>query len=161
MPEPTQTMSEAALPPEGTDCAADLEKNGWELHTDDGFLGLVGPVWARDVANGTGRFRFQAAPKHRNRVGVVQGGMLMTFADKALGTTARWDDLDRAQVTIQLDVQFIDSVQIGETVEINCRILKRTRRLAYMDGIMTVGARTVASARGVWRIMPAKSEDRD
>ena len=49
---------------------------GWEPYRDEGFIGLVGPFWTRQEGE-THLFAFTAQPKHHNRRGVVQGGMLM------------------------------------------------------------------------------------
>ena len=65
----------------------DPAAEGWEPYTDEGFIGLVGPFWKRSRGDDHA-FAFMAAPKHHNRRGVVQGGMLMTFADRSLGMTA-------------------------------------------------------------------------
>ena len=64
----------------------DPAANGWEAYTDEGFIGLVGPLWTR-MEGDTRRFAFKAEHKHHNRRGVVQGGMLMTFADRTMGMT--------------------------------------------------------------------------
>ena len=85
---------------------------GWQPYTDEGFIGLVGPFWAKpsgdeDVAP---RFAFLAAPKHHNRRGVLQGGMLMTFADRSMGMTCWYANGKKPQATVHLDVHFVDAV---------------------------------------------------
>ncbi|HEX5934755.1 MAG TPA: PaaI family thioesterase [Pseudorhizobium sp.] len=129
------------------------EEQGWVREIDDGFLGLVGPVYSQPFASGVGRFRFHAEAKHRNRAGFVQGGMLMTFADRAMGKTARQHDQDRAQATAQFDMHFLEPVRIGETVEIACTIVRQMRHLVFMRGDLTVDDRPVAAAQGVWKII--------
>jgi acyl-coenzyme A thioesterase PaaI-like protein len=125
---------------------------GWEPYTDEGFIGLVGPFWTKKLPN-TQLFAFLAAPKHHNRRGVVQGGMLMTFADRSLGMTAWYANERKPQATVHLDVHFIDAVQIGEFVEAHCRVVRRTRSLIFMSGEFAVGERTVATANGVWKAL--------
>ena len=61
---------------------------GWKKRDDDGFVGLVGPFWARSGPSGEMLHGFLAEDRHVNLLGVVQGGMLMTFADRALGLAA-------------------------------------------------------------------------
>ena len=96
----------------------------WETLEDEGFIGLVGPIYRGRQTGQECCFRFVAQPKHRNRGGFVQGGMLMTFADRALGATARGADLDRIQATMQFDMHFIRPVKIGESVEIRCKVVQ-------------------------------------
>jgi acyl-coenzyme A thioesterase PaaI-like protein len=125
---------------------------GWEPYTDEGFIGLVGPFWRKSEGD-RHRFAFLAAPKHHNRRGVLQGGMLMTFADRSLGMTAWYANERKPQATVQLDVHFIDKVEIGEFVEAHCRVVRRTRSLIFMSGEFAVGDRVVATANGVWKTL--------
>jgi acyl-coenzyme A thioesterase PaaI-like protein len=134
----------------------DPAAHGWEAYGDDGFIGLVGPFWTRQDGD-THRYAFLAERKHHNRRGVVQGGMLMTFADRSMGMTAWYANEKKPQATVHLDVHFIDAVQIGEFVEAHCRVVRRTRSLIFMSGELVVGARVVATANGVWKAL-GKSE---
>ncbi|MBM7322072.1 PaaI family thioesterase [Agrobacterium sp. S2] len=128
-------------------------KIDWVEEEDDGFIKLVGPIFHRTMSNESGRFRFHAEAKHKNRAGYVQGGMLMTLADRAMGKTARQGDPTRAQATVQFDMQFLEPVKIGETVEISCTVVRETRQLVFMRGELFVQDRQVASAYGVWKII--------
>ena len=125
---------------------------GWEAYRDDGFVGLVGPFWSR-LEGDSFRYGFMAETKHHNRRGVVQGGMLMTFADRSMGMTCWYANGRQPQATIQLDVHFIDAVRIGEFVEAHCRVVRRTRALVFMSGELKVGDRLVATANGVWKTL--------
>jgi uncharacterized protein (TIGR00369 family) len=126
----------------------------WTEVEDDGFIGLVGPIFHKPFEGGIGRFRFLGEAKHRNRNGVIHGGMLMTFADRALGMTARQGQ-SRAQATVQLDVHFIRPAMISKPVDIECRVLRQTHSLIFMDGVITCDGELVATARGVWKLIKA------
>ena len=130
---------------------------GWEPYPDKGFIGLVGPFWMRQCGDSY-RYAFLAQPKHENRRGVVQGGMLMTFADRSMGMTCWYANGRRPQATVQLDVHFIDAVQIGDFVESRCRVVRRTRALVFMSGELVVGDRVVATANGVWKTLGVQPE---
>jgi acyl-coenzyme A thioesterase PaaI-like protein len=130
----------------------DPAADGWQPYTDEGFIGLVGPFWTRGEGD-SHQFAFLAAPKHHNRRGVVQGGMLMTFADRSLGMTAWYANERKPQATVHLDVHFIDAVEIGEFVEARCKVVRRTRSLIFMSGEFVVGSRVVATANGVWKTL--------
>lgn len=135
-----------------TSPAFDPASAGWQRSHDDGFLGLVGPVWERPDGDGF-RYAFLAEHKHHNRRGVVQGGMLMTFADRSMGMTCWYANERQPQATVQLDVHFIDAVQIGEFVEAKVQVVRRTRSLIFMAADLVVGTRVVASAKGVWKTL--------
>lgn len=132
--------------------AFDPAAEGWELYRDEGFIGLVGPFWTRR-ADETHCYAFVAERKHHNRRGVVQGGMLMTFADRAMGMTCWYANERQPQATVQLDMHFIDAVQIGDFVEAKCRVVRRTRALVFMSSELVVGSRVVATANGVWKTL--------
>src|ERR1700709_1366081 len=72
-----------------TDVAAEkLKSLGWSSVDASGFIALVGPLWHR-VVDGLHEYALVAEDKHHNRRGVVQGGVLMTFADRSCGMTGR------------------------------------------------------------------------
>jgi uncharacterized protein (TIGR00369 family) len=125
---------------------------GWERSTDVGFHELVGPIWQRPCGDGD-RYAFVAEAKHHNRSGVVQGGMLMTFADRAMSRTCWYANGQQAQATVQLDVHFIDAVRIGEFVEAYCNVVRKTRALVFMSAELKVGDRVVATANGMWKTL--------
>lgn len=132
--------------------AEDLKRDGWLVQEDDGFIALVGPIWRAPDSYGH-RYAFVADPKHRNRRGVVQGGMLMTFADRAMGGAARNNDPAVRQATVQLNFDFIDAAQIGNVVEIDCEVMRRTRSLVFMRGRLFEGERLIGAANGIWKIL--------
>lgn len=131
----------------------DPAAHGWQPYTDDGFIGLVGPFWEKpsDDENVAPHFGFLAEPKHHNRRGVLQGGMLMTFADRSMGMACWYANGKGPQATVHLDVHFVDAVQIGEFVEAYCRVVRRTRSLVFMSAELKVRERTVGTANGVWK----------
>lgn len=128
---------------------------GWTVRDDEpGLMNLVGPLWQR-VEDRNLAFGFLADKKHLNRRGVVHGGMLMAFADQALGLAA-WEVIGGLpQATIQLDTQFIAPVAEGEFVEARAQLVRRTRTILFMRGTLVVGERTVASCQGIWKVLSA------
>ena len=138
--------------------AFDPASAGWQPygHDDTGFIGLVGPFWSRPKKSDMGdsvEYAFMAEDKHHNRRGVVQGGMLMTFADRSMGMTCWYANERQPQATVQLDVHFIDAVQVGEFVECKATVVRRTRSLIFMSADLVVGDRIVATAKGVWKTL--------
>ena len=125
---------------------------GWEPYGHEGFIGLVGPFWARKAGDSY-EYAFLAEPKHHNRRHVVQGGMLMTFADRSMGMACWYANGKRPQATVQLDMHFVDAVQIGEFVEAKCEVMRRTRALIFMNADLVVGTRVVATAKGIWKTL--------
>ena len=132
--------------------AAKLKADGWKIVETTGFLHLIGPLWQR-LVDGSHEYALITEDKHHNRRGVVQGGMLMTFADRSMGMTCWYANEQKPQATVHLDVHFVDAVQIGEFIEARCKVVRRTRSLIFMSGEFMVGDRTVATANGVWKAL--------
>lgn len=130
--------------------------DGWETITDQGFVGLVGPFFSK-AAGDSLQFCFPTEDRHHNRNGVVQGGALMTFADRALGATARFVSKSPRTAGIQLNFQFVASVKIGDLVEAKPTVVRDTKQLIFMSTTLTVGSQTVATAEGIWKKLAPSS----
>ena len=132
----------------------DPARHGWTIREEAGLMRLLGPIWSRQE-DGVWRYGFTAEERHLNRSAIVHGGMLMAFADEALGRTASLANDRTAQVTIQLDTHFVASAKAGEFVTAECRVVRRSRSLLFMAGTLTAGGRIVATATGVWKVLGA------
>jgi acyl-coenzyme A thioesterase PaaI-like protein len=136
-----------------TDVAAEkLKSDGWSIVETTGFLNLVGPLWQR-VVDGEHEYALVAQDKHHNRRGLVQGGLLMTFADRACGMTARYVSGRPTLATVQLDVHFVDSGKIGETLLARPRVVRTTRSLIFVTTEVTANSRVIVMANGVFKIL--------
>ena len=132
--------------------AAHLRADGWSLVEATGFIQLVGPFWQR-VSDGIHEYALPTADKHHNRRGLVQGGVLMTFADRTCGMTARYVTGKQTMATIQLDMHFVDAGQIGDILISRPRVVRATRSLVFITTEVTVGKRCIATANGVFKIL--------
>jgi uncharacterized protein (TIGR00369 family) len=121
---------------------------GWELVERTGFGDLAGPLWRK----GDNRFGFLVAEKHLNFNNVVHGGMLSTLVDQAMGMTALRATGNKPHATIELNVQFVGAMRLGEFVEAACDVVRLTRSIIFMRSTVTVGDRTVGIASGVWKV---------
>jgi acyl-coenzyme A thioesterase PaaI-like protein len=136
-----------------TDAAADkLTSDGWTIVETSGFLNLVGPLWQRMV-DGEPEYALVAQDKHHNRRGMVQGGLLMTFADRACGMAARFVSGRPTMATVQLDVHFVDAGKIGETLMTRPRVIRTTRSLVFVNTEVKANNRTIVTANGVFKIL--------
>ena len=135
--------------------AAKLKSDGWSIVETSGFLHLVGPLWQR-LVNGEHEYALIAEDKHHNRRGLVQGGLLMTFADRTCGMTARYVSGRPTLATVQMDTHFVDSGKIGEILISKPRVVRVTHSLIFITTEVTVDKRCIAMASGVFKIL--KSE---
>lgn len=132
-----------------------LKASGWTMVETTGFLQLVGPLWQR-VVGGEHEYALVAQDKHHNRRGLVQGGVLMTFADRTCGMTARYFSGKTTLATVQLDTHFVEAGKIGETLVSKPHVVRATRSLIFITTEVTVDKRCIAMASGVFKIL--KSE---
>ena len=129
-----------------------LKASGWTLVETTGFISLVGPLWQR-VVNGEHEYALLAQDKHHNRRGLVQGGVLMTFADRSSGMTARYVSGRPTLATVQMDTHFVDSAKIGEILVSKPRVVRATRSLIFTSTEITADKRCIAMASGVFKIL--------
>jgi acyl-coenzyme A thioesterase PaaI-like protein len=132
--------------------AAKLKSDGWSILETSGFLHLIGPLWQR-VVNGEHEYALITEDKHHNRRGLVQGGVLMTFADRTCGMTARYVSGRPTLATVQLDTHFVEAGKIGEVLISRPRVVRSTRSLIFITTEVTVEKRVIAMANGVFKIL--------
>lgn len=130
----------------------DPAAHGWKPMKGPGFSSLVGPIWAKRDGEGW-RYGFLAEDKHENRQGAVHGGMLMTFADHAIGFVA-WEAAGRRKcVTMQLENQFLAAVKNGDFVECETEIVRAAKTVIFLRGVLKVKGRPVMAANGIWKVI--------
>ena len=129
-----------------------LKSDGWKIVETTGFLHLIGPLWQRTV-DGELEFALITEDKHHNRRGLVQGGVLMTFADRTCGITARHVSGKPTLATVQLDTHFVESGKIGEVLISKPHVVRATRSLIFITTEVTVDKRCIAMASGVFKIL--------
>jgi acyl-coenzyme A thioesterase PaaI-like protein len=132
--------------------AARLKSDGWTIMETTGFLHLIGPLWERKV-DGHYEFALATEDKHHNRRGMVQGGVMMTFADRTCGMTARYVSGKEYMATVQLDTHFVEAGQIGDILISRPRVVRSTRSLIFMSTEVTVDDRCIVMANGVFKIL--------
>ncbi|MCE4222808.1 PaaI family thioesterase [Methylobacterium sp. C25] len=129
---------------------------GWTAFDDPGFVALTGPVHHR-LVEGRKQFAFKAEQKHVNLVGLVHGGMLVTFADRSLSIVAM-EAMDGAScVTLEMNVHFVGAAKIGDLVETVPEIVRKTSSLVFVRSILTSGGRPLVTVSGIWKVLKDRS----
>jgi len=136
--------------------AGKLKSDGWTIVETSGFLHLIGPLWQR-VVDGEHEYALVAQDKHHNRRGLVQGGVLMTFADRTCGMTARFVSGRPTLATVQFDTHFVEAGKIGEILTSKPRVVRSTRSLIFITTEVTVDKRCIVMASGVFKILKNES----
>src|ERR1700760_2715281 len=94
--------------------------DGWTMRPG-AVSNLVGPFWERRV-DGHAQVGLVCDARHENVNGKMHGGLLMMLADNGMGAAVRATGEYPHFVTIQLDVAFMQGVDIGEFVTTECHV---------------------------------------
>lgn len=130
---------------------------GWVLRPGKAFNTYVGPFYQRDGGDALA-CGFVTDERHGNKRGVTHGGMIATAFDVALGNASWQASEGKPCATVQLNIHYIGALQLREFAEIKCEIVRATRSLVFLRGVMSVGERTIATADGVWKILAWRGE---
>lgn len=124
---------------------------GFTPFPDQGpFLEHVGPVYVRDGKEEL-ILGLRAEDRHANHRGTIQGGLLSTFADFALGRAIEADARDGKQrATVSLTVDFLKPAQPGNWIESRTRVDRVGGTLSFADCSLTVDDEEIVRARAVW-----------
>lgn len=114
----------------------------------DPFENRAGPFFWAELSGGRQHFVLEAEERHCNSHGIVHGGLLMTMIDLTLVITAKSAPGEQL-VTVSLNSEFMASARQGDLIEATGELLRRTRSLAFVRGVITCGERTLLAASAV------------
>ena len=114
------------------------------------FLEAIGPIHIREDGDEL-ILGLRAEDRHTNHRGTVQGGLLSTFADFALGRAIEADAADgKDRATVSLTVDFLKPAKPGDWIESRTRVDRVGGTLAFADCSLTVDGREIVRSRAVW-----------
>ena len=103
---------------------------------------LCGPFYLRRAGD-TLTAGMRVLDKHCNSMASIHGGILMMFADFALCAQARYGTDDKHIVTVSLNTEFVDGAPAGAWLASRGEVVRRTRRLVFVQGIIHEADRPV------------------
>lgn len=134
--------------------------DGYERHTrrsplTDPWEPLYVRTRAADVS-----LAVKVREAHCNSRGTAHGGLLSALADNAMGlsaialarATAGESAPPQGIVTVNLALDFIDSVRIAEWLRIEPTVLRAGRSLAFVECHLRCGERLVARGNATFRL---------
>jgi uncharacterized protein (TIGR00369 family) len=117
------------------------------------FLEHIGPILVDEDADEL-TLALQAEERHANHRGTVQGGVLATFADFALGRAIEQDAQDdKPRATVSLTVDYLAPAKPGTMLEARTEVEKLGGRLAFADCSVSSDGREVVRARAVFSVL--------
>ena len=103
---------------------------------------------------------FRVGEHHSNLGGVLHGGMLATFADSLLPYAAMYQALGgrRFLPTISLQIDYLAPAAIGAWVQGDAEVLRMTRNMVFMQGMITADDTPIARVSGIFKLGTVKAE---
>jgi acyl-coenzyme A thioesterase PaaI-like protein len=117
-----------------------------------GFGRQIGPMYERVNPDKTYTRAFLVSEAHTNGMKNCHGGMLMAFADMALGHAITLD-ANRYWVTVRMVTDFVDAAQIGDWVEGTGTIAGHDSDIYTVTGRIWCGDRTIMTATGIFKAL--------
>ena len=109
----------------------------------------IGPFYYSKTDSGL-RMGFFAQHKNCNGLGTVHGGVLMCFADYA-ATMLALSGVRENCATISFTSDFMAGAKMGDWIEANGEVVKRTGSLTFLRGQLLVGEQLLMSFQAVMR----------
>lgn len=131
-----------------------LLSEGWECLEVGGFTGHVGPFWRRRGDDGAPSIGLIIEDRHCNlHLGTVHGGVVMTFGDIALGSGVSHALGHNRCATASLQTQFVAVARIGQLVTCKAEVIRVSKQLVFVRGLIVADDRIIANADGIWKVM--------
>lgn len=123
------------------------------------FTAINGPLYIRSVAQPDGsklrHLGFRVEQRHCNPMGNCHGGMLATFADMLLPMLAHRQAVElRGQFlpTVSLQLDYLAPSPLGAWVQGEAQVLRVTRNLAFLQGLVTADDVPALRVSGIFKI---------
>jgi uncharacterized protein (TIGR00369 family) len=126
----------------------------WRLSDPTRFNGqILGKMIVRQDADGKARTRMFPEHRHTNLMNNLHGGTILSLIDVALFSASRMYGLIEAgtAVTLDLSVQFIGAGKADEPIDAVSELLRETRRLLFLRGIVEQSGEMIAAYSGTIR----------
>ena len=129
------------------------------LNVGGAFMQACGPLHGRLTREGDRNrvhIGFRVESRHTNPVGVCHGGMLATLADMMAAICVPYQtDLPRHFFpTISLQLDFLAPARIGAWVQLETDILRTTRNLIFVQGLITADDELALRASAIYKVGP-------
>jgi len=112
-------------------------------------IATLGDVYLRES---DGTMALTVTQAHSNMHGIAHGGLSATLVDCALGSAVARQS-GKSVVTVQMSLDYMNAVQIGDWLEAHVTIDKQGRRLIYASCLLKAGDRVKLKASAVFAVV--------
>jgi uncharacterized protein (TIGR00369 family) len=130
----------------------------WDLSDEqDRYNRTIGKLLVRSDGEGRGRCRMFPEVAHSNLANIVHGGAILTFIDMAMFAGGYMAGATLGpSVTLDLSAQFLSGAKLGVPLDATVELLRESKRLAVMRGLVEQEGELVASWSGTLRKLGTK-----
>ena len=118
----------------------------------DRYAAGVGPFYCKQEGE-RWLFGLRAEERHLNNNQVVHGGCLMSYADEMMGITVHFASGRQRCATISLNNEFVSAARKGDWIEGRPEIVRVTKSVVFIRGMLTVGDKTILVSSGIWKLL--------
>jgi uncharacterized protein (TIGR00369 family) len=124
----------------------------WEVDGEERYNTTLGKLLVRAEGPGKARCRMFPDTLQSNLADVVHGGAILTFIDMALFAGGRLAGANTMHaVTLDLAAHFLAPARLRIPLDASVELLRETKRLAFMRGLVEQEGTAVASWSGTLR----------
>lgn len=126
-----------------------------------GFIAGVGPLFLRHEGDDV-RLGFRVEARHCNPMGMCHGGMMASFCDMLLPVSVHRKSAEVGQrflPTVSLQLDYMAPVPLGAWVEGEAEVLKVTRTMVFVHGVVRADGVAAVRCSGVFKIGPKFGDD--
>jgi uncharacterized protein (TIGR00369 family) len=126
----------------------------WSVTDERRFnASVMGKMMVRPEGEGHARVRMFPTIKHTNLMGNLHGGTILSLIDVAMFAGSRMFGLIEAgtAVTLDMSTQFIGAGQMDLPLDAEVELLKETKRLLFLRGLVVQGDARIAAWSGTIR----------
>ena len=97
------------------------------------------------------------AKPHTNSRGLIQGGLIASHADNAMGySCAQAMGWNASLLTISLSVDYAGSAEIGQWLAVECEVIRTGSTICFAQSLIKADDVVIARANGTFRAVPKK-----
>ncbi len=140
---------------ESTITAITIPEGFVPLPSDNGFIEHNGPICYKREADGQVVFGAPITQARCNIVGTCHGGWIASLLDMVLPLSARLTDDDLAEryvLTVNMSIDYLAPAPLGSWVEGRGQTLRRTKRLLFVQGLLSIDGEPITRGSAVLRI---------
>jgi acyl-coenzyme A thioesterase PaaI-like protein len=125
----------------------------WDLSDQqDRYNSTIGKLLVRSEGEGRARCRMFPDIAHSNLGNIVHGGAILTFVDMAMFAGGYMAGAALGpSVTLDLSAHFLAGAKLGVPLDSTVELLRESKRLAVLRGIVEQDGESVASWSGTLR----------